>query len=386
MKATISTIDRIFREKGVVLTIGAEPTCVPVHPEGAEWSYAATGPTKLGYARKLARALLARDLRGGVVIFAPGKLYPGEVNPRWALHVAARRDGQVLWPARRVKRPAVSADASRLLRALCGDLALSRAPQRLSDPLARSAVWVLPLDHDGGKWSASAWTWPPDSALVSAEGPAGLRLPWDLARGKGLKRALTVNVVDGRLQVFLPPLLQETFVALLAAIDRSLPTGVGCDLSGYMPEDTAECWRGLVIAADPGVLEINLPPCAEWQEYDAWLRILKRAQKVAGLVTWKLGKDGRKAGTGAATICFLAARPWRRTLFSRGPDGLLPSCAFGNTIPRCPTPSPEPTSVRPRRHRGRTNQARVCRTWKWPMPGWKNCRPDRTTASASRTH
>ena len=298
MKATISTIDRIFREKGVVLTLGAEPTCVPVHPEGAEWSYAATGPTKLGYARKLARALLARDLRGGVVIFAPGKLYPGEVNPRWALHVAARRDGQVLWPARRVKRPAVSADASRLLRALCGDLALSRAPQRLSDPLARSAVWVLPLDHDGGKWSASAWTWPPDSALVSAEGPAGLRLPWDLARGKGLKRALTVNVVDGRLQVFLPPLLQETFVALLAAIDRSLPTGVGCDLSGYMPEDTAECWRGLVIAADPGVLEINLPPCAEWQEYDAWLRILKRAQKVAGLVTWKLGKDGRKAGTG----------------------------------------------------------------------------------------
>jgi uncharacterized protein (DUF2126 family) len=298
MKNTCSTIERIFREKGVVLTLGAEPTCVPVQPEGAEWSYTATGPTKLDYARKLARALLARDLRGGVVIFAPGKLYPGEVNPRWALHVIARRDGQALWPARRAKRAAGSADAARLLRALSADLGLSRAPQRLSDPLSRSAVWVLPLDHDGGRWSSPAWVWPPDAALLRAEGPAGLRLPWDLAEGKGVKRALTVDVVGGRLQVFLPPLRQESFVALLASIERSLPAGVGCDLAGYVPDDTAESWRGLVIAADPGVLEINLPPCADWAEYDGWLRILERVQKAAGLVTWKLGRDGRKAGTG----------------------------------------------------------------------------------------
>jgi len=298
MKATTSKIEQILRDKGAALTLGAEPTCVPVHPEGAEWSYTATGPTKLDYARKLARALLARDLRGGVVIFAPGKLYPGEVNPRWALHVVARRDGKAFWTTRRAKRQAVSGDAVRLLRGLVGDLGLARPPQRLSDPLSRSAVWVLPLDHDGAKWSSPPWTWPPDAALLRAEGPAGLRLPWDAARGRGAKRALTVGVADGRLQVFLPPLLQEPFVALLSAIENALPPGVGCDLTGYVPTDTAEVWRGLVIAADPGVLEINLPPCADWADYDAWLQVLERVQKAAGLVTWKLGKDGRTAGTG----------------------------------------------------------------------------------------
>jgi uncharacterized protein (DUF2126 family) len=65
-----------------------------------------------------------------------------------------------------------------------------------------------------------------------------------------------------------------------------------------VPEDTAGLWRSVVIAADPGVLEINLPPCADVAAYDKWLRVLDRAQKTAGLRTWKAGADGRQAGTG----------------------------------------------------------------------------------------
>jgi uncharacterized protein (DUF2126 family) len=48
----------------VQLTLGGEPTYVPNKPEGAEWAFAADGPTKLGYARALAAQLQQRAWPG----------------------------------------------------------------------------------------------------------------------------------------------------------------------------------------------------------------------------------------------------------------------------------------------------------------------------------
>lgn len=36
-----------FANSGVRLTLGGEPTLVPVQPEGPEWNFSADGPTKL---------------------------------------------------------------------------------------------------------------------------------------------------------------------------------------------------------------------------------------------------------------------------------------------------------------------------------------------------
>lgn len=299
MKAATSTISKIFREHGVVLTIGAEPTCLPLEPKGAEWSVAATGPTKLAYAFRLAEALIRDDLRGGVAFFAPGKLYPGEVNPRWALHVVARADGRPLARAWKAKRKARSADATAFVARLSKRLGVKENVHRFADPWHKGThAWALPLDHDDARWVSPALRWARGAQLVKAEGPAGLRLPWDGVRGRGARRALTVQVHDGRLEVFLPPFLQENWTRLLAAVEASVPSGVGCSYSGYVPEDTAGVWRSVVIAADPGVLEINLPPCTDVPAYDRWLRVLDRAQKAAGLRTWKAGADGHPGGTG----------------------------------------------------------------------------------------
>ena len=92
-KSAAARIESILRRHGAELTIGAEPTCVPENPVGAEWNITATGPTKLRYARGLAEAFLRESLPGGITVFAPGKTYPGETNPRWALHLIGRRDG-----------------------------------------------------------------------------------------------------------------------------------------------------------------------------------------------------------------------------------------------------------------------------------------------------
>ncbi len=299
MKATAAAVEGIFRRHGVVLTLGAEPTCVPLRPRGAEWNFAATGPTKLRYARRLAAALVKTALPGAVTVFAPGKLYPGEVNPRWALHVIARADGRPFFAAGRGRRAATAADVRKFFTALGRRLGLAARPQKLPDPSRRAGVaWVMPLDRTRRGWRSPAWRWESGARLLGAEGPAGLRLPWDRARGRGSRRALTVQTSGRCLEIFLPPLRQADWIELLGAVEAALPDGLGAELCGYVPVDAAGIWRGVVLSADPGVLEINLPPCRDWNEYDRWVRVLDRAQKAAGLRAWKIGVDGRPAGTG----------------------------------------------------------------------------------------
>ena len=78
-----------FQGAGMALTLGGEPTYVPIDPQGPEWTVAADGPTKLPLARALARELQRTSLPGSLCFFCPGKHYPGETNPRWACGCSA---------------------------------------------------------------------------------------------------------------------------------------------------------------------------------------------------------------------------------------------------------------------------------------------------------
>ena len=80
-------VDATFAARGVKLTLGGEPTYVPDDPQGPEWSITALGPTKLRYGYALAEALIAQTLANAVPVFSPGKHYPGETNPRWAINL-----------------------------------------------------------------------------------------------------------------------------------------------------------------------------------------------------------------------------------------------------------------------------------------------------------
>ncbi|MFS6819220.1 transglutaminase family protein [Synechococcus lacustris Tous-12m] len=60
-----------FQSAAMELTLGGEPTYVPLEPKGAEWSVAADGPSKLSYARALAKQLESDVLPGSICFFAP---------------------------------------------------------------------------------------------------------------------------------------------------------------------------------------------------------------------------------------------------------------------------------------------------------------------------
>src|SRR4026209_1731824 len=96
VSAAADALAKRLRPRRIKLTVGGEPSYVPADPEGPEWNYAALGPTKLKYARTLANALIERTVPGAVASFSPGKLDPGERNPRWAIHLIWNRDGTPL--------------------------------------------------------------------------------------------------------------------------------------------------------------------------------------------------------------------------------------------------------------------------------------------------
>lgn len=310
---------KTFESQGVEMTLGGEPTFVPVKPDGPEWNYSAVGPTKLAYARKMATTLLRHDLKGGVDFFSPGKSYPGELNPRWAIRILANRDGSPIFRPRSHAAP-TRASLEVFRRQVATGLGVGSKWKSLPDPLDRTNLaWALLLDEQEGKWKSFAW--PVEKpALTSAQGPAGLRLPLHVLPPEIPGRALTVEWKDGRLYIFMPPIRQAPFVDLLSVIEKALRTaGIGkVEMQGYTPADESLSWIQLGLTADPGVLEINLPACADWREYDHWIRTVTNAAEKCGLRSWKKRPGAHPEGTGGGNH-FLWGGPTveRNPFFSR---------------------------------------------------------------------
>ena len=307
-------LERRLESHGIVLTMGGEPTYLPEDCASPEWSITAVGPTKLNYANTLARVLIEDCLPGAIPMFSPGKLYPGETNPRWVVNLLWHRSGAPLAPARasgRARKPTGRALAS-MKDAVSAKLGVpGNFWWRAVDPNSpQRPIWVLPLDHDPvrGGWHSDSWIAPGRTKrrlkLLAADGPSGLRLPLGELPPEAIRRAIVLEIRDGAVRCFLPPLLHAPFHALLGILTAEL-TSRGFArpghhaFEGYLPIDLDPGWGRLGLTADPGVLEVNLPPCATWREYHDWLGALEAAALKSGLRSWKLDAfRGAQAGTG----------------------------------------------------------------------------------------
>ncbi len=302
LQTTTSKAHRILQEAESELTLGGEPTFLPLEPEGLEWTVSAVGPTKLIYAYRFAEALVDQKLQRAFVVLTPGKLYPGEVNPRWVLNVMQLHSGTNPFPFSSWQECKLrKADLIRLQKEIA-DLLLLRPLHwhRAVDLTERvDNLAVLPLDWFSGGWRTERW---PDDpmTLIGAEGPAGLRLPLADLPEHALRRALVVDYTAGFLNLFLPPLPQRPFLILLRKLARAL-SRVGISsarLAGYIPPDTRNVWTRVGLAADPGVLEVNIPVCPSWEVYADWLRALDQAAAASGMCSSKRVANGTVEGTG----------------------------------------------------------------------------------------
>lgn len=311
IRACGDAVEASFAKSGVLFTMGGEPTFIPHDPQGPEWNTAALGPTKLDYARRFARRLIRSAYPGAVILETSGKHYPGEPLPRWALLVQWRADGRPLWKdITRLRGDTkdgrhTNKHAAAVITALAKKLSVSTAgilPTHDGANPDVNAGYVLPLDHDGSAWGSDDWTsaLKQDSAvLFPGDSLIGLRLPLAALGDKNLRRALTVEVKNGAVTIFIPPLLLEAYLELIAAIESVFASLKIKDavLAGYAPPLDPRL-PTIGFASDPGVIEINLAICENWDAYDRQLAHIYAAADAIGMTARKLQLNGRETGTG----------------------------------------------------------------------------------------
>ena len=302
-------VESYFDAEGIALTMGGEPTFIPAEPDTPEWTTAAMGETKLGYARRMTAELIREVYPGALAMQVYGKWYPGEPLPRWNCMLLHRRSGEPLWPeTNRLllddvdgRNKAKSAEA--LIATVAGQLKLGKFVLPAYDADTTKPVgWVLPLDYVEGKWVSAKWPFTAKKpiTLFMGDSPVGLRLPLGDLKEDSMRTALTVEVRHGALEIFVPPLDWEGFQALIEFFKETIGASRFQEIvfCGYAPKAAGDELLKFGLAADPGVLEVNLPPADTWSEYDDHLTHSAKAAAAVGLKLTKLQLNGAIHGTG----------------------------------------------------------------------------------------
>ena len=144
-----------------------------------------------------------------------------------------------------------------------------------------------------------------------------------------VRTALCIEPRNGALCVFLPPFTSvEDFLLLVAAIDSCRASvDAPVQLEGYPPPRSA-LLTGLSVAPDPGVLEVNLPPTASFEEHRSISDVVFDAALRSGLHSEKYLLDGRQAGSGGGNHITLGGPTPQQSPFLRDPRLLASLITF----------------------------------------------------------
>jgi uncharacterized protein (DUF2126 family) len=182
---------------------------------------------------------------------------------------------------------------------------------------------VLPLDWTQEGWASDTWPYSAEEPIVATPGksPLGLRLPLGDLEEHHMRRAFTLEATDGGLHIFVPPLDFEAFTALVALLEDVAVTtdATALVICGYRPGGGAAL-TALGLAADPGVLEVNLPPTSSWRDYDRILQRVTRAAEEEGLLTTRYHLNGQVQGTGGGAHVLFGGPSLDDNPFFQRPD------------------------------------------------------------------
>ncbi|MDT7567917.1 MAG: hypothetical protein QOC75_1318 [Pseudonocardiales bacterium] len=201
------------------------------------------------------------------------------------------------------------------------------SPMGLRLPLASMSWKPLPPDPERSTFEKRGEL--PSASELVREGAAPVPQAAVVPPEQAQPTALCVEVREGRLHVFLPPMeYLEHAVELLGAVQAAV-TEVGCPvvIEGYAPPNDPRLVR-LVVGADPGVIEVNVHPSASWAELVGTVTGLYKDAREVGLGTEKFDLDGSHTGTGGGNHVTLGGASAPDSPLLRRPDLLRSMITF----------------------------------------------------------
>jgi uncharacterized protein (DUF2126 family) len=149
-----------------------------------------------------------------------------------------------------------------------------------------------------------------------------------------IRPALCIQAVEGRLHVFLPyaPVVADYLDLVAAVEDTCRYLGVPVWLEGYTPPPDPRL-RSYGLTPDPGVLEVNLPPTANWDDLEELNAILHEEAHGNRLIAGKFAYDGSHLSTGGGSHIVLGSKTMVDSPVLRRPDLLRSMVTFWQRHP-----------------------------------------------------
>jgi len=271
-------------------------------------------------------------LRGERCYLYPGDSPLGYRLPLDSLPWAKASDLPHVYPADPTQAFSALPSATEI-RHQVGGRAAQAAPQGV--PIA-TALAVL-KDHfaarsnagiQAGKVKASLQTGKADAIKV-----VPVPVPFESASWI-TRTALCAEVRKGVLYLFMPPLEQmENYLALVAAIEATAEEfEQPVVMEGYEPPHDPRV-RKFSVTPDPGVIEVNIQPAANWAELVEQTTHLYDAARASRLTTEKFMLDGHHSGTGGGNHMVLGGATTIDSPFLRRPDLLRSLISYWHNHP-----------------------------------------------------
>jgi uncharacterized protein (DUF2126 family)/transglutaminase-like putative cysteine protease len=174
---------------------------------------------------------------------------------------------------------------------------------------------------------ASAGELPPASLIERAP------LPKESAAGIA-RTSLCAETRNGVLYIFMPPARElEHYVELVAAVEAAAEAlAQPIILEGYEPPNDPRI-ANFRVTPDPGVIEVNVQPSADWDQLSERTSFLYEAARESRLSAEKFMLDGRHTGTGGGNHFVLGGASTPDSPFLRRPDLLRSLLSYWHNHP-----------------------------------------------------
>ncbi|HRN88645.1 transglutaminase family protein [Hyphomicrobium sp.] len=244
--------------------------------------------------------------------------------------------------------------------ALADGVQRSRLAKQLDRGFGAPAGFVLPLARASEHWASTRWRVRREHLfLVPGDSPLGLRLPLSSlaaedesdvpevandnlrddegntpARKPPVRTAFAVELREGRLCVFMPPIdVLEDYLVLLGAVEDTVAAlELTVAIEGYPPPDDHRL-SNIKVTPDPGVIEINVHPASTWRDCVAITEAVYAEARQTRLGAEKFMMDGRHTGTGGGNHVVVGGATAGDSPFLRRPDLLKSLIVFWQRHP-----------------------------------------------------